>query len=270
MQLPAARVEWVNVDGLEIAYQREGEGQPVLLLHGFFGDHRVWRRQFELADEYTVVAWDAPGCGASSIPPRTYRMADYADSLAIFIGALGLGRPHIVGNSFGGTLALQLCVRRPAIPRSLVPADTYAGWSGSFPAEVVAQRLSQSLPDLKLPPDEVVARWMPGFLTSSAPRSLREELAAIISDFNPEGMEVMIHALAEADLREVLPGIRVPTLLIWGDHDVRSPMAVAEDLNALIPGSRLVAIEGAGHLSHVEAADRFNDELRSFLRSFGS
>src|SRR5919202_1096206 len=166
MQAPAGRVEWVNVDGLEIAYQREGEGPPLLLLHGFFGDHRVWRRQFELADEYTVVAWDAPGCGGSSIPPETWRMRDYADSLARFIRALGLERPHIVGNSFGGTLALQLGARDPPMPSSLVLADTYAGWSGSFPAQVVAQRLSQSLPDLDLPAEQVVAKWIPGFVTS--------------------------------------------------------------------------------------------------------
>lgn len=255
----------VDIDGLRIAYQREGEGEPVVFLHGFFGDHRVWRRQLELADEFTVVAWDAPGCGGSSRPPPDFRMLEYADTLAKFIEALRLDRPHVVGNSFGGTLALELALRHPAIPRSLVPADTYAGWSGSFTPEVVAQRLKQSLPDLEQPPEAVVAKWMPGFVTESAPRAVTEELAAIISDFDPEGMRVMVRALAEADLRERLPDVAVPTLLIWGAEDVRSPLSVAHDLNSSIPGSALVVIPGAGHLSHVEEPERFNAEVRAFL-----
>jgi len=62
---------FVQVEGLRIAYQREGGGRPIVFLHGFFGDHRVWRRQLELADGYTFVAWDAPGCGQSSTPPAS-------------------------------------------------------------------------------------------------------------------------------------------------------------------------------------------------------
>jgi pimeloyl-ACP methyl ester carboxylesterase len=94
----------------------------------------------------------------------------------------------VIGNSFGGTLALELAIRHPSIPRSLVPADGYAGWRGSFPPEV-AQRLSQSLADLELPAERV-AKWVvPGFVTPSAPASLVEELGAIVSDFDPEAWE---------------------------------------------------------------------------------
>ena len=263
-------VQRVAVDGLEIAYRREGQGPAVVLLHGFFGDHRVWRRQFELAEGWTVIAWDAPGCGASSTPPSTFRMTDYADTLARFIEALGLERAHVIGNSFGGTLGLQLSLRHPVIVRSLVAADSYAGWSGSFPAEVVAQRLSQSLSDLELPAQQVAARWIPGFVTSLAPRPVLDEIAAIVSDFDRDGMEVMIRSLAEANLSDQLASIRVPTLLVWGDKDVRSPLTVAHDLQAKIPGSRLVVIAGAGHLSNVEAPDRFNGEVRRFLSAIPS
>jgi pimeloyl-ACP methyl ester carboxylesterase len=122
----------IEINGLRIAYRLEGEGQPVVFLHGFFGDHSVWRRPFELADEYRVVAWDAPGCGGSSTPPADWLLSDYASCLAGFIAALGLKRPHLVGNSFGGSLALQLYALDPSVPRSLVLADTYAGWSGRF------------------------------------------------------------------------------------------------------------------------------------------
>src|SRR5215510_11337495 len=257
----------VEAGGLRIAYQREGIGRAIVFLHGFFGDHRLWRRQLELADDYTVVAWDAPGCGDSSIPPGTFRMPDYADLLAEFIKRLDLDRPHLVGNSFGGTLALLLASRHPEIPGSVVGIDTYAGWSGSFTPAVVARRLQASLPDLELPPAEVAVKWINGFVTTEAPAAMKEQLRGTIANFKPEGMRPMILALAEADLRGKLEAVRVPTLLIWGAQDERSPLAVAEDLQARLDGSRLVVLEGVGHLAQVEGAERVNAELRNFFRS---
>jgi pimeloyl-ACP methyl ester carboxylesterase len=72
---------------------------------------------------------------------------------------------------------------------------------------------------------------------------------------------------AEHDLRDVLPIIDVPSLLLYGDQDVRSPLSVAEEMHAKIPGSKLVVLPGVGHMSDVEAPERFNAEVRSFLRS---
>lgn len=261
------RMGFVDAGALRIAYSQEGSGRPVVFLHGFFGDHRHWRHQLELADDYTLVAWDAPGCGDSSMPPDSFRMPDYADLLAEFIRRLGLDEPHLVGNSFGGTLALQLASRHPEVARTVVGIDTYAGWSGSFSPEMVAQRLRASLPDLELPPQEVAAKWITGFVTPGAPEPIKDELRSIIADFKPEGMRPMIRSLAEADLREDLKEVHLPTLLIWGAQDVRSPLAVARDLQARLKGSRLVVLEGAGHLPQVEAAERLNAELRAFFRS---
>ncbi|HEX2809418.1 MAG TPA: alpha/beta hydrolase [Kineosporiaceae bacterium] len=94
----------VTACGLKITYRRAGSGDALVLLHGGFGfDSRAWQPQFnELADEFTVVAWDAPGCGGSEDPPGSFRIADYADCLAGFLTALGLRRPHVLGISFGG------------------------------------------------------------------------------------------------------------------------------------------------------------------------
>jgi pimeloyl-ACP methyl ester carboxylesterase len=75
----------------------------------------------------------------------------------------------------------------------------------------------------------------------------------------------MANAFADADLRDVLPRIDVPTLLLYGDADRRSPLPVAEDLHAGIPGSKLVVIEGPGHMVNLETPERFNEEVRSFL-----
>jgi pimeloyl-ACP methyl ester carboxylesterase len=261
----------IEVKGLCIAYQRAGEGPPLLLLHGGLSDSREWRRQLEeLSDELTVVAWDAPGCGQSSDPPETFRLPEYADCLTGFVDALGLGPPHVLGLSFGAGLALELYRRHPRVPRTLVLASAYAGWAGSLPADVVEQRLHQALWEADLPPDQVVPGYIPGLFTESAPAELIDEVVAIMSEFHPAGVRAMAHAFAEADLRDVLPRINVPTLLLYGDADQRSPLNVAEDLLARIPTSRLVVMHGVGHQSNIEAAERFNSAVRSFLREVES
>jgi pimeloyl-ACP methyl ester carboxylesterase len=150
----------IEVDGLRIAYERAGQGPSLILLHGYVADGpTTWRRQIDgLSDEFTVVAWDAPGAGRSSDPPESFGMAGYADCLAGFVETLGLRRPHVVGLSFGGALALELYRRHSALPATLVLASAYAGWAGSLPAEIAAQRLQQALVLADLTPDESSVR----------------------------------------------------------------------------------------------------------------
>lgn len=261
-------MDQIQVDGLRIAFERAGQGPPLVLLHGGLSDSREWRRQLDdLSDEFTVVAWDAPGCGQSSDPPETFRLPEYADCLAAFINAFGLGRPHVLGLSFGAGLALELYRRHPTIPVTLVLASAYAGWAGSLPPEIVEQRLQRALQEAELPPETFVRGYLDGLLMESVPAELVEELVAIMSDVRPTGMRVMAHAFAEADLRDVLPRIEVPTLLLYGDADQRSLLNVAEDLHAKIPTSRLVVMPGVGHQSNMEAPERFNTEVRGFLGS---
>jgi pimeloyl-ACP methyl ester carboxylesterase len=261
-------VKYVDVGGLRIAYRRAGQGPPVVLLHGGLSDSREWRRQLEdLSNAYTVVAWDAPGCGGSSDPDEDFRLPDYADALASFVEVLGLGHPHVVGLSFGAGLALELYRRHPQLPASLVLASAYAGWAGSLPPATVEERLHAVLRQADHPAQEVVDEWLPSLFAGSPPPEVVNEVATIMRDFHPAGMRIMGHSFAEADLREVLPRIEVRTLVMYGDADQRAPFSVAEELAAAIPDSRLVVLDGVGHQSNVEAADRFNAELRRFLES---
>jgi pimeloyl-ACP methyl ester carboxylesterase len=261
-------LEGVEVGGLHVAFRRAGAGPPLFLLHGAFGDSREWHPQLdELADEFTVIAWDAPGCGASSDPPETWRLPDYADCLAATIDALGLERPHVLGLSFGGALALQLFDRHPGLPASLVLASAYAGWAGSLPAEVVEERVQRGLRDSEREPEPVAREFATTLFDENTPAELREEVVAIMTEFHPVGVRVMARSLGEADLRHVLPRVDVPTLLLYADADQRAPLPVAKALQAGLPGVRLVVIPGVGHLTNLEAPDRFNREVREFLRS---
>ena len=256
----------VEVGGLTIAYVRVGHGPPLVLLHGGLGDHRVWRPQLEaLADDFTLIAWDAPGCGGSSDPPDTFRLGDYADVLAGVVRALDLGRPNVLGLSFGGGLALELARRHPELPRTLLLASAYAGWAGSLPAEEVQARVARALNDAKRPPAEWVGSYLPSLFTEAVTQEVVDETVAMMLDTRPAGMVPMLRGFAEADLRDVLPQIRVPTLLLYGDADVRSPPAVAEALHDRIPTSELVVLPGVGHVSNLEAPEAFNRAVRDFL-----
>ena len=258
----------VTINGLQIAYERRGEGAPLVLLHGAISDSRIWQPQLEdLSKTFEVVAWDAPGCGRSDDPSETFRLSDYADSLAGFITALDLKHPHVLGLSFGGGLALEFYQRHPKIPRSLILASAYAGWAGSLSPEAVNQRLNNGIQQSTKPPRQVVDTWIPTLFSKSTPDYIKEKTAEIMADFHPVGMRVMLRAFAEADLRHMLHTIRVPTLLLYGQEDRRSPQHVAQNLHKHIPDSELVFLPGVGHLSNMEAPERFNAAVRDFLTS---
>ncbi len=257
-----------QVNSLSVAYVRAGSGTALVLLHGFTHDSRVWRPQLEsLSNEFTVIAWDAPGAGQSSDPSETYEIDDWADCLAGFLTAVGVESAHLLGVSWGGLLAQEFYRRHAAHVESLVLADTYAGWKGSLPEPIPLQRLAACLRDASLPASEFVPRYLPGMLSESAPEEVKAELAMIMADFHPIGFRQMATALAYADTRDLLSTIRVPTLLIWGDADVRSPITVAHQLHDAIRGSTLAVLPGAGHISNLEQPSRFNAEVRHFLRA---
>ena len=260
-------LQYVEAGDLRIAYRRTGTGPPLVLLHGAWMDSRAWWYQLAgLADEFTVIAWDAPGFGGSSDPPETFRLPEYADVLAGLVRALGLERPHVLGLSFGGGLALELYRRHPDLPASLLIAGGYAGWAGSLPAEVVQQRLERFLREIEHPEDHIRG-YVAEFFTSSASPEDVEAIVAIMAEVRHPGMEAITRGFAEADLRDVLPTIAVPTLLLWGDADVRSTPAVGREFADRIPHARLVLLPGVGHLSNVDSPSSFDVEVRRFLRS---
>jgi pimeloyl-ACP methyl ester carboxylesterase len=264
-RMPAYRAR-VRVGDLSISYRSEGDGPPLVLLHGFLCDSRVWRRQLDqLSDAFRVVAWDAPGAGSSSDPPESFSLTDWARALAGFLDAVGIERAHVLGLSWGGMLAQELYRLFPARVDRLILADTYAGWKGSLSEATAEQRRARCDRDASRPPEEVVHDWVPVEFFADATSELANEMAAVVADFHPLGFRLMAGSLADTDTTALLPTIAVPTLLLWGDSDLRSPLSVAERFHAAIPGSELAVIPGAGHVSNMEKPDEFNDRVRGFL-----
>ena len=263
--MTGAALRSAEVDGCSIAYREAGQGAALVFLHGFLSDSRCWRSQLSgLSDGFRVVAWDAPGAGSSSDPPDTFTTISYARCLAGFLDTIGIARAHVVGLSWGGILAQEFYRLYPERLRCLILADTYAGWKGSLPEAVWRERLASCLLDAAGPPDALVAKLLPGMFTDAASRAVRDELSAIVSEFHPIGFRLMSMSSAEMDTRDLLPTIDVPTLLLWGDDDRRSPAHIAEQLHAAIPRSELAIIPNAGHVSNMEQPGAFNALVRRF------
>jgi pimeloyl-ACP methyl ester carboxylesterase len=258
----------VEVAGLEIAYRRAGVGPPLVLVHGGASDGREWIPQLEgLAGELTVIAWDEPGSGRSADLPPGFGLADFADVLAGLVAALGLGRAHVGGLSWGGVVALELYRRHRETVGTLILADTYAGWKGSLPPEEVEARVAAAMGDLEAPPEEFRAN-LPGLFAADPAPEVAALMAEIERDVRPAGFRTLIKAVAGADQRDLLPWIAVPTLLIWGAEDVRSPVdTVARQFDDAIPQAELVVIPEAGHVSNLERPERFNEAVLEFCRA---
>ena len=257
----------LDVRGLRIAYRRAGAGPPIVLVHGAAVDGRMWEPQLtSLADEFTVVAWDEPGAGRSADVPEGFTVADYARCLGTLVEAVTLGPAHVVGLSWGGTVALELYRLRPDLVATLVLADTYAGWKGSLPAKEVSARLEGVRQMLAVPAEDFDPTF-PGLFAGDPPTAFITLLADMATVVRPATLRIQLTLMAECDQRDLLPRIAVPTLLVWGEEDARSPLRVAHQFERAIPHSELVVIPDCGHVSNLEQPDRFNAAVRAFCRA---
>jgi pimeloyl-ACP methyl ester carboxylesterase len=256
----------ISASGLEIAYARVGDGPPIVFVHGAAEDGRVWQPQLTaLADEFTVVAWDEPGAGRSSDLPPGFRLVDYANCLAALIERLELGPTHVVGLSWGSTLVLELYRHHPELVATLILAGGYAGWKGSLPEEEVSAR-AEGVRQMLGASAEELDLTLAGLFADGPPAEFVPLLEEIAHDVRPQSLRTQVQVMAEADQRDLLPRISVPTLLIWGELDARSSLSIASQFERTIPDTTLVVIPGAGHVCQLERPAQFNRAVREFCR----
>jgi 3-oxoadipate enol-lactonase len=259
-----------NVNGTTLHYQEQGTGKPLVLLHGFPLDSRIWREQIAaLSDRFRVIAPDLRGFGQSkSAEPFTMEsLADDVHALLAEIGAL----PCVLGGlSMGGYVALAYAKKYPTDLRGLAlidskaEADTAEGKAGRD--KMIELARSQGA-------KAVAEQMMPKMLAPDAERSrpqVKRELEQIMSAQSPLTIEHALAAMRDrADMASHLPSIAVPALVIVGEHDTLTPPAGAEKMSAAIPKSTYVVIRGAGHMSPMEQPQQVTDALRRFAASVG-
>ena len=262
MQMETEQVQ----DAGGITYLEQGQGRPILFLHGIGGAARQFAPQLHhFGRRYRAIAWDMPGYGKSE-PLPLVTMAALAAALGGFMAALGLDRPVLVGHSIGGMIVQRLLREAPHTASAVVLAQTSAAFGGRDPAwadQFIRDRLGpldegRSMADL--------APSMVAGLVGDAPDPAGVALAESCIAATPDATyRDTVLAMPGFDLRSDLSRIVVPTLVLAGTKDPNAPAPAMERMAARIPGARFVALEGVGHLAHIERPPRFNAALDEFL-----
>ena len=265
----------IRVGDIEIAYRVTGHGRPVILVHGLACGQRMWFHQRgTLSARHTVITYDLRGHGLSDAPADAahYSGAHLARDLAGLIDALGLDRVAVVGFSMGGGPALALASAKPERVTHLVLANVGAGaddawriqwlarrWvdfaDGSGFAELVPDMLRSEFYKLYANRRPCFRRYMEGLIRATPLAGLRHTLAEVLGKRTPLFR-----------MRSMLQGIKVPTLVMHGQHDYVCRNA-ARLMEETIPGAAVHKIADVGHMSPLEAPSEFSERLAAFLAS---
>lgn len=250
-------------------YVEQGGGTPVVLLHGFPFDHRIWEEQLnEVSKVARVLAPDLPGFGRSATLGDTEpTMDDYAEQVFLWANELGLGKFALVGHSMGGYIAfafvrhhadmlsgLGLICTRPGSDSEQARRNRYTQ------IEETWQRGPQVVTDAMLPKlfSQETKDKKPLLIDRTRSIMLAQETAGIVS---------ALRAMAERpDSTSILGGIQVPTLVVSGADDVIIPQQDVDLMAAQIPGARQERIQGAAHMPMMERPDKLNDMLCDLAR----
>jgi pimeloyl-ACP methyl ester carboxylesterase len=257
-----------SVRGIRVAYDDTGGGGAALvLLHGFPLDRRMWRGQAEvLGGEFRVVAPDLRGFGETPLA-GDLKMETLAEDVAALLDELDLGRVVLGGLSMGGYIVFEFLRRFPERVRALVLADTRPQADTEDGRRAREENARRALAEGVAP---VVESMLPKLLSPTTLErggEVPEGVRAMMLGTSPDTAAAALRAMAvRRDQTELLPSIKVPTLILVGSEDSITPPADAEAIGAKIEGSRLVVVEGAGHLSNVERPSEFNRALAEFLR----
>ena len=250
----------INIDGLDIEYTEEGDGTPVLLLHGWASSFEVYKGIINaLKNRCRVVALNFPGCGNSQTMQTPWTLDDYCNLVVKFMKAVNLENPIIFGHSHGGRVTLKMVASGMVNPPKIVLLDS----AGLIPKKTFKQKWrAKSFKTIKT------------VLTLPVLRNHTEDLLQKArnhygsADYNaaPEVLRKTMVSLVNTDLRDILHNIKCPTLLIWGENDTATPLSDAKIIESLIPDSGLCVIKNTGHYSFCENPYQAHAIINSFIK----
>jgi 3-oxoadipate enol-lactonase len=255
-----------GVDGARLYYEESGAGVPMVFVHGFTLDHRMWLGQRDyFAKDYRVILHDMRGHGKSDAPQSNYSRGDRADDLKLMLDQLGIDKCHLVGLSMGGSTGIGFALEHQERLLSLTLVSTgAAGWSVGKKFKKVdnlakAEGYKAAL-DLWMDWALTWYRGKPEYaqITRQMEEMVREHSGAYWTD-PKRGTYV-----TPPDLENVHK-IKVPTLIMIGELD-RVFVPLAEQLNQKIAGSMLVKYPGVGHMINMEIPEKFNKELGKWVK----
>lgn len=246
----------------DLGFEEFGSGSPVVLLHPFPFDRRIWApTAAALAKSYRVIAVDARGFGETPLGGR-YAIVDLADDLAALLDALDLSQATIVGLSMGGYTALAFAERHRARMTGLVLADTRAAGD----AAAVRQSRQDAIALIRSAGAAAyLEKSLPKLLSPTVEPALLESARALAETRIPS-LTAALEALRDRpDRSSELGAIACPTLVVCGADDQVTPVEEMRLMSQSIPGARFVKLDGVGHLSNLEGPAAFQQTLIEFL-----
>ncbi len=239
------------IGGLQTGYCVFGQGKPVLALHGWGGSVQSFWPVAERLSGYQVHLIDLPGFGKSDLPPAVWGVADYAQFVLTYLDEMRLDRVALLGHSFGGRISLILAAEHPERVSKMVLADS-AGLRKSLSLKQQARNAMARLARHAL--DQV------GLDSWRARLQERYNRRYASEDFlNAGPLRGTFLRVIEEDLSSYAERVKAPTVLIWGDQDLDTPLWQGRKLESLIPDAGLIIFQGAGHFAYLE---RLNDTIR--------
>jgi pimeloyl-ACP methyl ester carboxylesterase len=263
---PPIRHEQLRIRGLRIHARICGDGEPLLLYSGIWGEVGLWERLLPYLPGFRTIAFDPPGIGRSQLPAFPMTMWGLAECGAAVLDELGVRSAHVLGASFGGAVAQQMAFSHPRRVRRLVLASTSFGgfampgrpaamWHFIHPRSYHPERLEQ------------VAGDMFGGRMRTEP-----ELVRSMHIRRPTNTIAALYRMAPLFGWSSLPclwAIRQPTLVIAGDDDPVTPLVNHRVIAALIPRARLHIVRGGGHLVLLDSAHQVGPVITGFLQDDG-
>lgn len=261
----SADIRHRRVGPLAIAEAGVEVGTPLLLLHGIGSSSGAFVDQLgALGGDRWCIAPDAPGYAASDDDETITSIDDFVDHYVRLLDALSVAQTDLLGVSWGGVIATRFALNHPGRVRRLVLADTSRG-SGRTPEKAAAMRTRADT--LAADGAEHLASSRSARLVApDAPPALVQRVAGLMAtSIRLPGYGQAAASMADTDHTRALPSITVPTLVVVGALDTICPPDEAHKIASLVPHSRLVAIDGAGHLANQEQPADFNHEITQFL-----
>jgi len=265
-----ATISQVEVDGLTINYDVQGDGEPLLLIPYTSADHACYAFQLPAYTEhFTCVAIDLPGSGESDKPAGPDSIEGYADQVAAFLGAIGIEQAHVAGVSLGAAVGMQLAARHPSRVRSL---SLHSAWdrSDSHLKTIVElwRTLAAVLPSVA---DVVIQAVFPLCFTPEMYDNRPEFVETLVNFVRSRPAQPVDAFLAQTDAviahdaSHVLRDIGAPTLITYGAHDLVCGARFAGPLRSGISGSELVVFGRLSHAGLHEDPETFNRTTIEFL-----
>lgn len=254
----------------EIDYEVEGPrtGIPIIFVHGFPFNRSMWKPQIDLLkSDYHVIGYDVRGHGASAVGDGQYSVEYFVDDLIRLLDHLKISKVVITGLSMGGYIALRAIERHPERFRGVVLCDTRSeadGNEGKIKRAAQAQAVKAS--GMKSFAESFVTALFYEKTFQNNPAAV-EQVKLMIEHSSPVAVAGTLLALAaRTDTTPSLFSIKIPTLILVGQHDVLTPPSASHAMKDKISGAELHVIPKAGHLSNLEQPEEFNEHLLKFLR----